>query len=191
MSNGSVGDWTKSNRGLFHVHIYLRQDSPTANIINQGATVKFDAPAGYDGLRVGFWPTSPGTDANQLTLTDQTGWTYNEGDADNPYWEGNINLLTDAITTWLNGECDATCYFAVNLVSGADLYPVFDQKNCAVNFTIYERTDPGSGNGTNMTGAIPMLPLPTLLGPDSNGKIWRIDGISGSPPTLDITCINP
>lgn len=174
-SNGSTTDLTSMRRGLYATRIYLRQSGSDFNAIN-GANYTAFTITGFDGIRAGVWPTSAGTDANLLTLTDQTGWTYNTDDADNPYWSGTLNFATTQIATWIGTDATKGAYFAVNLVKGADLYPVYDQTG-ATNITILQATDPGSGSGTDMTGVLPKLQCPFQV--VKGGLVYVVD-INGS-----------
>lgn len=171
--------------GIYATCIYLRDNDTSAN---SGRTKAFD-PSGYDGIRVGIWPTSAGADGAELCLTDQTQWTYNTDDAENPYFAGTLNLTTPAILQFLGNELFAGAYFCIKLVSGADLIDVFDQTG-EPNITLRACTDPGSGNGVDNTGRVPIIKGPFQVQFPS-GKVYLFDEPTGNPPTVQITCINP
>ena len=189
-SNGSQTALDKLKKGVYRTRIYPRQPSSNSTSINS-STVAFDAST-YDGIRIGIWSASPGTDANLLTLTDQTGWTYNVDDADNPYFEGDLITNTDQITTWLAGATCDDAFLSIALVRGADITPIYDFAVCGTeNIEIQNQTDPGSGNSINMTGLVPKIPVPCqfVLGTPPNEIIFSVTIIPGSPPVFDITQI--
>jgi hypothetical protein len=197
LDNGSTDNLSMLRRGVYPgFKIFLRQPNSSESPTGLNPYEKFDI-TGYDGIRVGIWSASPGTadpyvDENNgtlLTLTDQTGWTYNTDDPDNPYWTGQLNLNTPEIVAWLGTETCRDAYLAVYLVSGADTTPVYDFDKCdSPNIEIRNRTDPGSGNSTNMTGANPVLIAPTeLLFPNGN----RYALTETAPGTVSWSWINP
>lgn len=165
-ARGGTVDLTNLLRAVYQVRVYLVKPRSSSNAINV-TYEKFD-PTGYDGIRLGIWTSSEGTDETQLTLTDQTGWAYNTDDADNPYWSGQLNLLTAAVTSALGTEATLDAYLACNLVSGADLVNVFDQTGGNTNCTIQQKTDPGSGIGVSMTTGVPTITLPCRFVKDGN-----------------------
>lgn len=180
--NGSRSTFKELNRGVYLTRIYLRQPNPVF-IPGSSDTSVFDATT-YDGIRVGLWEDNPGTEDNQLALTDQTGWTYNTDDEDAPYFEGYLITRTDAITTWLGDECHKACFLAIGLVSGTNVTPIISN-TCDENFTIYATVDPGSGSGDIMTTATPVVTLPRIYTQD--GVRYLLQIIPGTPPVFDLS----
>jgi len=180
--NGSRSLFNELNRGVYFIRVYLRQPNPTFQP-GQEDTVAFDA-TGYDGLRFGLWQDNPGEDATQLALTDQTGFTYNTDDPDNPCFEGWFSTDTAEITEWLDGECHDDCFLAISLVSGAEVIPVLTN-TCDANFTIYAQVDPGSGIGVDMVPRVPRIPLPCQF--EQDGIVYLARIIPGTPNLLEIS----
>ncbi len=189
---GSAAALDFFRQGVFVVKLFLVQ--PATDFVQGRASYEGFDSTGYDGLRVGFWKDSTGTlhdsDANQLVLVDQLGWTYDNSDPDNQFYVGLIDLRTQEMADWIGLAKSKGCYFAINLVAGADLYPVYDQRN-NTNATVYAATDDGTGNGINTQARPPLLTLPLQIKSPSTGHIFVMEEEVGDPPTIKFTCLNP
>lgn len=187
--NGSPSTFNTLKRGVYLTHIYLRKKDVDSLPGISVETTAFDATS-IDGIRAGFWSDSPGTDLNELTLTDQTGWTPTTDENGEPVFEGYLNLMDDRIVTWLGAASCASCFFAVATVLGQNLTPIYDYTTCDTeNFEIQRQTDPGSGNGVITT-----LGTTRIRGPVeiifASGNIYSIT--EQSPGVVDaFTWVNP
>lgn len=189
---GSASALPDFRQGQFQTKIYLVQ--PVSDSIPGVTSYEaFDA-GDYDGLRVGFWNNSTGTigdeDANNLALTDQLGWAYITTDPDYPYFAGVINTFTDQVAAHIGSANNKRAYFAVNLVLGLVLTPVFDHKN-GENVNLLSATDGGGGVPIDMTGLVPLITLPLQFKNPVTGHIFAMTETEDDPPTLQYTCLNP
>ncbi len=177
--NGSSISLNSFRQGRFPAKIYLVKPKPNFATGQSSAYEGYDPrDDDFDGLRVGFWKDSTGTlsdsDPNKLALTDQLGWTFDpDTDPDAPFFYGYIDLSLEVMANWIADAKSKGCYFAVNLVAGAALSPVFDQKGSA-NSIVYAATDDGIGAGVDMLDAIPIINLPCKF-KAANGHIYLIE----------------
>ncbi len=170
----------------------LCQPKPNA-VPGQASYIGYDPrDDDFDGLRVGFWKNSTGTlndsDANKLALTDQLGWQFDfSTEPGTPFFTGYMDLSGDAMADWIGAGKSKACYFAVNLVDGAALSPVFDQKG-NTNSVVYSTTDDGVGNGINNLGIAPQVTLPFQALDIATGELYALTRTA--PGVLEWTWIN-
>lgn len=137
----------------YSTRIYFVQPSADS-IPGLPAYEAFDSTS-YGGIRAGLWSDSTGTldDSSEyvLALAPDTAWTYNDDDADYPYYEGEITFYTEQVAEFLGSSKTADAYFAVSLMAGTTLYTVFDHVGGAKNAKIFSTTDEGGGVPIDVT----------------------------------------
>lgn len=199
--NQTIVSWNGSTTNLsLGQTVYdctVRLVQPTASATpNQPAYEPFD-DTDYDGIRMGIWSDSTGTldDSSTyvLALTLHAGFTKNTDDAEDPYWEGQLNCYTEQVADFIQ---DATnhqtraAYFAVNLVSGTTLSRVYDHRDGRTNCVLNSATDDGSGDlPVDMTTVIPTVTLPWHFRDAATGEVYALTRTSAG--VVEFVWVNP
>jgi len=189
---GSSATLPPFRQGVYATRIYLVQPSPTF-VPGSAAYQTYDA-SDFDGIRVGFWSASTGTlddsDDYLLALTPHTDWTPGTDDDGDDYFDGDLNTFTAQMASHIGAAAYKAAYFAVNLVDGTTLRPVFDQKQGATNVIVNSATDDGSGTlPVDMTEAIPTTTLPWHVVDPGSGEIYALTRTSAG--VLEWSWLNP
>lgn len=179
-------------QGVYTLRLYLLQPNPEF-IPGRPSYEIFDTSS-FDGLRVGIWSDSTGTldDSAEflLALTPHTGFTATTDDDGDACFDGSFNTFTQQMADHIGEDTHAAAYFAVNLVSGTTLYPVFDQKQGATNVIVNAATDDGSGDlPVDMTETIPTTTLPWHVIDPGSGEIFALTRTSSG--VLEFVWLNP
>jgi len=171
-------------QGTIPVQIRCVEPDPAA--ATTGYTWRAADLADYPQIRLGLWKKTKfaGDDGLQnLALADSSAndpeLTYNETDADDPYFEGDWDLATTAIGDLSGKTLDV--YFTAGLVypSGA-IFPLIDHTGGLPNATLLSATDDGfaaNPGSTSSTGAV--LTLPVTLKSADGQRLWQLVEIEG------------
>jgi len=161
---GSVSTLPNFRKAVYNVTLYVVTKDPNFSDINSNYT-PIDATT-YDGLRMGMWKSSPGTDANLLAITKDTDWTLTTDSGGVQCFQGTFQTLTDEMTAFVT-DTEATVWLAINLYKGLNLYPLLDWDTAAEaedgNATVRNVTDPGTSYSVVATQANPILSGTTTI----------------------------
>ncbi len=174
---GSPSALPQFRQGVYDLTIYLVQ--PVTDVVpGLNEYEAFDS-TGYDSIRVGIWKDSTGTldDSSEyvLALAPSESWTYDDSNPDYPVFTGQLNCNTAEMAAFIGADTHKAAYFAVNLVAGAVLHPVFDHRLGATNCTVNSATDDASGVlPVAVTDGRRLLQLPVYLRSEDGAREYVI-----------------
>ncbi len=184
---GGVTELPDFRKAVYNVRVYVVVPDPNSSPLN-GGYLPIDLTA-FDGLRMGAWSTSPGTDASLLALTQGTDWTLTTDSGGIACFQGIFQTLTDEMIAFIAASARKSFWLAVNLYKGLNLYPILDWATTAEaatgNAVIDNVTDPGTSYSIIATQATPILPGTTTI--NFGGSIFALTLDPDNPNSLLLT----
>ena len=178
---GSVPSLPDFRQGVETVELRLVKPNPQSISGSSNPAYTQYTPAdlsAYLGPMLGIWSKSTGAlnDSSQylLAITPTTGWTYNQSNADDPYFTGTFDTYTTELAAAIGKGREIQAFFAAALVrTDTSIEPVFDHEG-EPNCTVRSLTPDNSG-------VLPVSAIPGFRAIDlpiywrKNGQIYVTD----------------